>query len=68
MTPARLALALFAFFPLTAPAVARAQSIPMPNSPTSSQPQNVRSIAITATDRVIRPAEVVVARTPEHAR
>lgn len=37
---------------------ARAQGIPMPGSPITSQPQNVRSIAITATDRVLRPADV----------
>ena len=58
MTKARLTFALFAFAALTAPAVARAQGIPMPNSQTSSQPQNVRSVAITATDRVVRPADV----------
>src|SRR6185437_11268148 len=55
---ASLSLALFAFTSLAAPAAIRAQGIPMPPSQTSSQPQNVRSIAITATDRVIRPADV----------
>lgn len=53
---APLALALFAFACLAVPA--HAQGIPIPSSPTSSQPQNVRSIAITATDRVMRPADV----------
>jgi hypothetical protein len=50
----RLALALFAFTSLATAAAAHAQGIPIP----PSQSQNVRSIAITATDRVIRPADV----------
>ena len=54
---APLSLALFAFTPLATPVAARAQGIPMPTSQTS-QPTNVRSIAITATDRVMRPADV----------
>src|SRR6185437_8306595 len=60
MTKSRapLSLALFAFTALAAPAAIRAQGIPMPPSQGSSQPQNVRSIAITATDRVIHPADV----------
>ena len=58
MTRAPLTLALFALASLAAPAVTRAQGIPLPNSQTSSQPQNVRSIAITATDRVLKPADV----------
>jgi uncharacterized protein YggE len=58
MTKAPLTLALFAFASLAAPAAARAQAIPIQPSQQTSQPQNVRSIAITATDRVIRPADV----------
>ena len=57
MTKAPLSLALLAFACLAVPVAARAQGIPMPSSQTS-QPQNVRSIAITATDRVMRPADV----------
>lgn len=53
---APLTLVLFAFTPLATSAV-QAQGIPMP-SQSSSQPTNVRSIAITATDRVTRPADV----------
>src|ERR1700751_1228623 len=55
---ARLALAMFAFASLVAPATSRAQGIPILPSQQTSQPQNVRSIAITATDRVLRPADV----------
>ncbi len=54
---APLALALFAFTSLATPAATHAQD-PMQPSQSSSQPRNVRSIAITATDRVIRPADV----------
>jgi hypothetical protein len=54
---APLTLALFAFTPLAFPLAVQAQGIPMPTG-SSSQPQNVRSIAITATDRVTRPADV----------
>jgi hypothetical protein len=51
------AVALLAFTSLATPAAIHAQDIPMPTQP-SSQPRNVRSIAITATDRVIHPADV----------
>ena len=54
---APLALALFAFTSLATPAAIHAQD-PMQPSQSSSQPKNVRSIAITATDRVIHPADV----------
>ena len=57
MTKAPLTLALFALT-LSIPAAARAQGIPISPSQGSSQPQNIRSIAITATDRVTRMADV----------
>jgi hypothetical protein len=56
--PAPLSLALFALTSLATPSAIHAQGIPIPPSPQTSQPQNVRSIAITATDRVIHPADV----------
>ena len=52
-----LSLALFAFTSLATPAAIHAQDMSM-SSQSSSQPKNVRSIAITATDRVIHPADV----------
>jgi hypothetical protein len=42
---------------LATPGAIHAQDIPMPSQQTS-QPKNVRSIAITATDRVIHPADI----------
>ena len=54
---APLSLALFALMSLATPATIHAQDMSM-SSQSSSQPKNVRSIAITATDRVIRPADV----------
>jgi uncharacterized protein YggE len=54
---AALTPALLALTSLAPPAAIHAQDIPMP-SQSSSQPRNVRSIAITATDRVIHPADV----------
>lgn len=50
-------VALFALTSLAIP-VARAQGFPIPPNQQTSQPTNVRSMAITATDRVIRPADV----------
>lgn len=52
------ALALFAFASVVVPAAVHAQGIAIPPSQQTSQPQNIRSIAITATDRVLRPADV----------
>ncbi|HEX5284837.1 MAG TPA: SIMPL domain-containing protein [Bryocella sp.] len=54
---APLSIALFAFTSVASPTAAHAQDVPM-GVQQSSQPRNVRSIAITATDRVIRPADV----------
>jgi hypothetical protein len=54
---APLSLVLFALTSLATPAKIHAQDMSM-SSQSSSQPKNVRSIAITATDRVIRPADV----------
>jgi uncharacterized protein YggE len=54
---APLSLVLFALTSFATPAAIHAQDMSAPSQP-SSQPKNVRSIAITATDRVIRPADV----------